>query len=221
MPGDEREADPLELVILDCDGVLFDSFRSNVAFYNRMLEVMGEPPLDEASERLCHVYATPQLFEHLFHRTPHKFEAAMRVAAEIDYLPFLEYMDPAPGLHDVLRELRERYRLALATNRGKSAEPLLRRFGLHETFEVVSTILAVEHPKPAPDLLLHCLRQTGVAAERSVYVGDMENDRIAADAAGIPFILAGADTDHTPRIDALAELPGLLARLRTPAGRRR
>ena len=31
----------LELVMLDCDGVLFDSFRSNVAYYDAVLDEMG------------------------------------------------------------------------------------------------------------------------------------------------------------------------------------
>ena len=49
----------LALVILDCDGVLFDSFRSNVVYYNTMLEKMGEPPLNTEAERLSHVLSTP------------------------------------------------------------------------------------------------------------------------------------------------------------------
>jgi HAD superfamily hydrolase (TIGR01509 family) len=202
----------LKLVMLDCDGVLFDSFRSNVAYYNAILEKLGEQPLDEETAGLCHVYSTPQLFSHLYPDDPERAREAERIAYSIDYRPFLEYMDPVPGLYEVLGALKASYQVALATNRGKSIPPLLERFDLREAFDVVSTILDVPQPKPAPDLLLYCLEKTGLAAEQSVYVGDMENDRIAAEAAGIPFVLMGNSIPHPLRIDRLAELPGLLQR---------
>jgi HAD superfamily hydrolase (TIGR01509 family) len=200
----------LKLVILDCDGVLFDSFRSNVAFYNTIMERMEEGKLSPRAEELCHVLSTPQLFQHLYKDDPERYKRAMDAARQIDYLPFLEYMDPEPGLFQVLEALAERYRLALATNRGKSADPLLKRFGLLKTFETVSTILHVANPKPAPDVLLYCLEKTGVSPDKAVYVGDMENDRVAAEAAGIPFILKGDAVSHPLKIQQLEELPALL-----------
>ncbi|MGW8320211.1 MAG: HAD family hydrolase, partial [Thermodesulfobacteriota bacterium] len=130
----------------------------------------------------------------------------------IDYLPFLEYMDPEPKLYEVLRRLKASYKVALATNRGKSIPALLERFELEGVFDVVSTILDVERPKPEPDMLLYCLKKTGLAPDEAVYVGDMENDRIAAQAAGIPFILMGNSISHPLRIHRLEELPGFLQR---------
>jgi HAD superfamily hydrolase (TIGR01509 family) len=182
--------------MLDCDGVLFDSFRSNVAYYNAVLQEMGGPPMDQETSSLCHVYSTPQLFAHLYRDSPKQAKEAERIAYTIDYRPFLEYMDPAPGLHDVLGALKASYRVALATNRGKSIPSLLERFGLEGMFDVISTIMVVPRPKPAPDILLYCLERMGVAPEQAVYVGDMENDRIAAEAAGIPFILVGNSISH-------------------------
>ena len=207
----ERKTDrTLKLVILDCDGVLFDSFRSNVAYYDAILEKMGAPPLDDEARQLCHVYSTPQLFAHLYPDEPEKASEATRIAYSIDYLPFLEYMDPDPGLYEVLEQLKATYQVALATNRGKSIPALLERFELEGTFDVISTILDVPRPKPAPDLLLFCLEKTGLGPEEAVYVGDMENDRIAAEAAGIPFILVGNSISHPLQIQRLGELPGLL-----------
>ena len=206
----ERQNHTLELVMLDCDGVLFDSIRSNVAYYDAILEEMGGPPLDEEARRLCHVLSTPQLFAHVYADDPEKEKEAVRVAYTIDYLPFLEYMDPEPGLYEVLRRLKTSYKVALATNRGKSVPPLLERFELEGAFDVVATILDVERPKPAPDMLLYCLEKTGLAPGQAVYVGDMENNRIAAGAAGIPFILMGDTISHPLQIHRLEELPGVL-----------
>ena len=204
----------LKLVMLDCDGVLFDSIRSNVAYYDAILERMGDPPLDEEAKRLCHVYSTPQLFAHLYGDDPEKVKEAVRIAYLIDYLPFLEYMDPEPGLYEVLRQLKAYYKVALATNRGKSIPALLERFELEGVFDVVATILDVKSPKPAPDMLLYCLETTGLSPEQAVYVGDMENDRIAAEAAGIPFILMGNSISHPLQIHRLEELPGFLEEYR-------
>jgi len=194
----------LKLVMLDCDGVLFDSIRSNVAYYDAILEKMGDPPLDEEARRLCHVYSTPQLFAHLYADDPEKVKEAVRIAYTIDYLPFLEYMDPEPKLYEVLRRLKASYKVALATNRGKSIPALLERFELEGVFDVVSTILDVERPKPEPDMLLYCLKKTGLAPDEAVYVGDMENDRIAAEAAGIPFILMGNSISANPSPGGIA-----------------
>ncbi len=208
---EHRIPENLTLVILDCDGVMFDSYRSNVAFYNRILKEMGEPELDREGEELCHVLSTPQLFEHLFQKDSEKYKRAMIVAPQIDYIPFLEYMDPEPGLYEVLNTIKSRYRIAMATNRGRSAAPLLKRFDLENTFEAVSTILDVEHAKPSPDLLLHCLEKTGVSPREAVYVGDMENDLVAAERAGITFILKGNSTQHPLHIHRLTELPAFLS----------
>ncbi|MEW6440594.1 MAG: HAD-IA family hydrolase [bacterium] len=204
---------PLKLVILDCDGVLFDSLQSNISYYNAVLVEMGEPPMDPEAQRLCHIYSTPQQFAHIFRGDPDKERTAVRIAAEMDYTPFLDDLAPEPGLHETLARLKARYLLAMATNRGSSLPYVLRRFGLEETFAVVSSIARVERPKPAPDLLLYCLRATGVSPADSVYVGDMEQDRVAAEAAGVPFILCGNNIRHPVRIRRLGELPALLERL--------
>ena len=204
---------PLKLVILDCDGVMFESFRANVEYYNSVLDQMGEPRLTPEGEHLCHVYSTPQVFGHVFHDQPEKVRRAESIAYSLDMRPFLEFMDPEPGLMDILAELKRCYKVAMATNRGRSVPALLKHFGLEQTFDYVSTILDVAHPKPAPDLLLHCLRQAEVLPEEAVYVGDMENDRIASMAAGIPFIAKGNSLPHHWKIARLAELPGFFSAL--------
>ena len=58
-------------VIFDCDGVLFESHQANLAYYNAVLEKLGEPPvLAEQRERahLCHTAASPVVFDGLLGR---------------------------------------------------------------------------------------------------------------------------------------------------------
>jgi phosphoglycolate phosphatase-like HAD superfamily hydrolase len=53
----------LELVIFDADGVLFDSTESNVAYYNAIFKLIGEPPLNPIEARSCIFMSAPQIFE--------------------------------------------------------------------------------------------------------------------------------------------------------------
>ena len=195
-----------QLVILDCDGVLFDSSDANVAFYNAILERMGRPPLDAEGEVLAHWMGSPQLIAKLFADDDAGHREARTLARELDYTPFLHLMQPVPELAETLRWIRERSRFtALATNRGSTVPQLLEHFGLDVHFDLVVGTHHVARPKPAPDMLLHCLEHFALDPADAVYVGDSPTDREAAHAAGIDFIAVGT-LAHERRIATFAEL---------------
>ena len=200
----------LRLVILDCDGVLFDSWRANVAFYDAVLGRVGLPPLDAEGRRLCHTLSSPQLYARLCGADPELLQRITAAAHLVDYAPFYELMMPAAGLRETLGRLAAHCPLALATNRGRTVGGVLARFDLDRYFAVRVGILDVERPKPAPDLLLACLSRSGVPASAAVYVGDTELDRAAASAAGVAYVGVGGDAGGSRMVSALAELPGLL-----------
>ena len=200
------------LVILDCDGVMFDSFDANVGFYNAVLERLGEPPLDAEGREHAHRLATPQIMEWLFGDDPVRLGEARRAAAETDYAPFLSSLHPVPELFETLQWLRDNYRTAMATNRGSTIPALLAHFELAPWFEVVVGIHDVPRPKPAPDMLVHCLDRLAVEPHAAVYVGDSPGDQAAAAAARIDFIGVGESVDHDTRIAQLRELPDVLSR---------
>ena len=190
------------LVMIDCDGTLFDSFEANRAFYDEVLRRMGRPPLDAEGRELAHHMATPLLFAHLFRGDTGGLEEATRIARATDYAPYLELMTPVPGMVDTLEWVHDRHDTALATNRGASITRLLARFDLLHHFDLVVGIHDVERPKPAPDMLLHCLRHFGAPASASVYVGDAPCDREASRAAGVRFFAVGG------RVPGDVDLPG-------------
>lgn len=198
------------LVILDCDGVLFESFEANVAFYNAVLAAVGEPELNAEGRHHAHRMATPQILKWLFGDDPEKLSRAMDAAYETDYTPFLSQLAPVPELVPTLRWLRDNYRTAMATNRGATIPELVSHFALDAHFDVVVGIRDVARPKPAPDMLLHCLDHLEVEPHAAVYVGDSPGDLTAAEAAGIEFIAVGRDVEHHTRIDELRALPDLL-----------
>lgn len=209
-------------VIFDCDGVLFDSYRANVAYYNAIRARCGLPPMDAEWERVCHFLAASQVFERMFGPDPARLDHVRAVAREVDYDPFYALMVPAPDLPAVLERLRGRHRLAMATNRGSTVGEVVRRFGLDRWLETAVGLLDVARPKPHPDVIETCLARLGVPPGSAVYVGDAESDLAAARAAGVHFVAVGADGWSERSVRTLAELPAVVdALLAPPADGRR
>jgi HAD superfamily hydrolase (TIGR01509 family) len=206
----------LQLVILDCDGVLFDSWDANIAFYDSVLARLRQPPLDDVGRELCHRLSGPQLWSHLFGANPTLHERAKGVAAQADYSPFYRLMRPMPALESTLARLSAHCPLALATNRGRTVAGVMSHFALERFFSIWVGILDVPHPKPAPDLLWTCLERAGVAPDASVFVGDTSVDHQAAAAAAVPYVGVGPHSGGDRTIRDLRELPDLVQVPRLP-----
>ena len=198
------------LIIFDCDGVLFDSWRANVAFYDTVLASLGLPALDDEGRRLCHALSSPQLYARLFGSDPALLRRVTEAARYIDYGPFYALMEPAPALEETLGRLAAHCPLALATNRGTTVAGIVERFRLEEFFPIRVGILDVVRPKPAPDLLLACLERARVAPEAALYVGDTDLDRTAASAAGVAYVGVGPASGARWTIKEIRELLPLL-----------
>src|SRR6266566_3157639 len=97
-----------------------------------------------------------------------------------------------PGVVQTLNELAEHHRIAAVTNTASMREADVRRLlepvGLNALLEMVVTSVDVGAAKPDPAPLNEALRRLGVAAEKSVYVGDALGDQIAAASAGMHFV---------------------------------
>ncbi len=198
-------------VIYDCDGVLFESRQANLAYYNRVQQHFGEPPvLPEQTERahLCHTAASPRVFELLL--GPERVEAALSFAATVDYRQFIPYMNPEPGMVETLAVLARVLPLAVATNRGVSMPEILSHFNLANYFKVVVTSRDVARPKPHPDMLVLAAEQLGYAPEELLFVGDSELDRDAAAAAGVCFASYKSSLGADIELHEHAQLVGLV-----------
>lgn len=202
--------DAVQLIILDCDGVLFDSWDANVAFYDSVLTTIGQAPLDQTGRELCHRLSGPQLWGHLFERDPALLRQAKAAAACADYSPFYSRMRPTAALAETLEQLAAHCPLALATNRGRTVAGVTKHFSLERFFAIALGVLDVPSPKPAPDLLLACLERAGVDAGSAVFVGDTSVDREAAAAAAVPYVGVGPASGADIFIGELRELPDLL-----------
>ncbi len=205
-------------LVYDCDGVLFESRRANLAYYNTILQVFGRQPVNEERPelaRLCHTADSATVLRHLL--GPELAPRALEMAARLDYRQFIGFMRPEPEMTETLRRLARRFPLAVATNRGGSMPAILRHFDLETCFSTVVTSRDVSCPKPAPDMLLLVAERLGLAPGSLVFVGDSELDRQAAAAAGMPFIAYGGEVTGDWTVSSHRELQELVARISTEA----
>lgn len=198
-------------LIFDCDGVLFESRKANLAYYNTVLEHFDEPPIqecDHAKSHLCHTAASAHVFDKLL--GGNRAAEAITLAAQLDYRRFIPYMSPEPGIQQAIEKLSALYPLAIATNRGYSMPAILSHFSMEGFFQTIVTSRDVQNPKPAPDMLLLASKRLQLEPDQLLFIGDSELDQLAAKAAGMPFAIYRGDLDAVIRLSSHSELVSLL-----------
>ncbi len=212
MSLEEYVKNKYKAVIYDCDGVMFDSFEANLAFYDRIMLMLGRAPLDRQDReqmRVLHTYANRDVLAWFFPDSA-EFEAAVGCAGRIDYRDLVPFMRLEEGFIATLETLKPRVELAVCTNRSTSMDLVLESFGLASYFGCVMTASRVNNPKPHPEPLLRVLEHYRIEPAEALYVGDSDVDRQAAAAAGVPFVAYKADLPALARIDRHGEIVGLL-----------
>jgi HAD superfamily hydrolase (TIGR01509 family) len=178
----------LKLVVLDCDGVMFDSRESNRAYYGHLRERFGRPPLTEQEVEFVHAHPAPASVPFIFRAWPQDIERVNTYRATLDYTPFLRQMAIEPDLLEFLAAVRPPLLTAISTNRTSTMDAVLDTFRLRPHFDLVVTAQDVERPKPHPEALLKILAAFGVRAADGVFVGDTQVDVDHAAAVGMPLI---------------------------------
>jgi HAD superfamily hydrolase (TIGR01509 family) len=205
-------------VIYDCDGVMFDSFEANLAFYDRIMAMLDKPPLareDGELMRILHTCASRDVLRHIFPDEA-AWDAAMRCVPGIDYRDLIPFMQMEEGFRETLEALTTRVGLAVCTNRAKTMEMVLAYFDLARFFGIVMTAARVINPKPHPEPLLKVLEHFRISPGEALFVGDSDLDRQAAHSAGVPFVAYKADLPAFARIDRHADILPLLSGHLTP-----
>ncbi len=192
--------------MFDADGVLFESFESNIAYYNAIFAQVGEPPLNADEEIKSISYAASDVFKLRARHDAELLEKIHGIARNLNQQPFFDLLRPPFELRPFMLELKKRYRLALATNRSATVPALVEHLKLADIFDAIASALDKVPPKPAPDILQLCMERARVKPHQAIYVGDSPIDREAAEAAGVAFIGVGPRVDHHHRITSLHEL---------------
>lgn len=175
-------------VIFDVDGTLTDSAQATADSFAEVLVEFGyDAPSAEAREMAIRASS----------------EEALRFAGVTDISPVLNrwnivlptyfvedlIFDGIPQLLEALKAAG--CRMGVVTSRSHEEvdlDPLMKRFMPY--FDACVCVEDVEHPKPAADPMLLCMKLLGGKPEDTVYIGDSPTDGKSAAAAGIDFALA-------------------------------
>ena len=176
----------LKVVAFDCDGVLFDTKKANMAYYNHLLNYFGKPSMTAEQFAYTHMHTLDESLAYLFEDV--NLLGSVRAYREkMSYSPFLRIMEIEPHLKPLLKKLWPSYKTAIATNRTDSMNRVLSEYGLEKSFDLIVTALDVKRPKPYPDQLNKLLEFFDCRPRQVLYVGDSALDQKAAGAAGVVF----------------------------------
>jgi HAD superfamily hydrolase (TIGR01509 family) len=213
---------PVDLVILDCDGVLVDSEVLAVEVDRRILAGLGwEITTEEVVERFVgksHATFTAEVAAHLGRELAEDWDAPYRHW----YTDAFEaHLRPVDGIADALDRIATPTCVASSGGHPKIRANLALT-GLLPRFEGrISSATEVEHGKPAPDLFLLAAARMGVDPASCVVVEDSPYGVQGARAAGMRALgyAGGLTPAHRLRdagatvFDDMRDLPRLLADL--------
>lgn len=182
-------------ILFDLDGTLLDTIPDLASSANAMRQDMGLPPISQGILATYVGKGVEQLvMRALGHEgTPASVETVMRGLAR--YRDHYRQRNgnrsqPYPGVHAGLQAFRAAgAKLAIVTNKDTEfTEPLLRRCGLFDYFDVVVCGDTCQHKKPDPIPLYYACEQLGIQPGQALFIGDSINDALAANAAGMPVL---------------------------------
>jgi len=200
----------LQVVVFDCDGVLFDTEAANRVYYSRILQHFGQPAVTDEQFAYIHMHTVADSIKYLFPDASIRSEA-YEFRKTLDYENYLQYLVIEPHLVALLEKLRPRIKTAIATNRSDTMDRLLAEFNLDGHFDLVVTASDVERPKPYPDVLLKVLDFFALSPDQTIYIGDSKLDELAAEAACIPLVAyRNRELASDYHIETLKDLEGLL-----------
>ncbi len=213
---------PPDLVLFDCDGVLVDTERIQVAVQARLLTQLGWPMDDEqVVERWMGRSSAAQLAdigEHLGEDAVHRYTELATAQLHDAFEAELTEIDGIGHLLDVL-VAAEVPTCVASSGSHERIERTLGITGLHDHFSGrIFSALEVEHGKPAPDLFLHAAETMGFAPAGCVVIEDSAYGVEAGVAAGMRVLGYGGGMASEESLRAagaevfghMSEVPGLL-----------
>lgn len=177
-------------VLFDVDGTLVDStYLHTVSWWEALRQ--DDRPVPMATIHRAVGMGSDKLLDHLL--GPERDRAAddrLRDAHDTLYGEYWERLQPLPRAADLLRACAEHgLRVVLATSAAEHEVAALRRaLAADDVIDTVTSSADARQSKPAPDILVAALEQSGLDAARVVFVGDSVWDVAAAGTLDIPCV---------------------------------
>lgn len=216
-------------ILFDLDGTLIDSVPDIATSVNLLLASESLTPLTVNEVRSMIGHGIAKLVERAFKARDIALEGAPHVAMtermmDIYKDHLTEQTVLLSGTEDILRSYHGAgYGLAVVTNKPEGfSREILDHFGFSAMIDCVVGGDTGPARKPAPDMLLHALKQMTVPASDALMVGDSPADIDAAKAAGVKSVAVHGGYTPVPAnelgaditIDDLNELPDVIAQLK-------
>ena len=182
-----------QLAIFDLDGTLLDTVADLANATNQALQQCGYPthPVEAYYQFVGN--GINKLFARALPAEHSTEDNVMRIRAL--FVPYYNEHNadcsrPYPGVVALLRTLQERgVQLAVASNKYHEATlKLVRHFFPEVHFAAIYGQREGVAIKPAPDIVFDILRDTGIAKEKTLYVGDSGVDMLTASNAGVESV---------------------------------
>ncbi|SIN42674.1 HAD family hydrolase [Micromonospora cremea] len=177
-------------VLFDVDGTLVDTtYLHTVSWWEALRQ--SDQPVPMATVHRSIGMGSDKLLEHLLGpERDRDADAKLRDAHDTLYAEYWERLTPLPGAAALLRACAERgLRVVLATSASEPEVGALRHaLNADDVVDTVTSSADAQQSKPAPDILVAALDQSGLAAERVVFVGDSIWDVAAAGKLDIPCV---------------------------------
>jgi HAD superfamily hydrolase (TIGR01509 family) len=124
--------------------------------------------------------------------------------------------DIRPGTREILLAIAKKHPLGIISNADGKIGEILAHCNIADCFRTITDSGIVGVEKPHPEIFQAALRDMGVKAEESLYIGDVYSvDYLGATQAGMRALLfdsAGAYREKgLPRIESLESLPAILS----------
>ena len=177
--------------IFDLDGTLLNTLGDLAASTNYALRQYGMPEHTIDDVRRFVGNGVGKLIERAIPEglANPQYEDVLATFRKHYMLHSLDTTAPYPGIESLLHSLRSHgCNVAVVSNKFYNATVELCRHFFADTVEVAIGERENIRRKPAPDSVFEAMRQLGVSAEDTVYVGDSDVDVATARNSGIPCI---------------------------------
>jgi len=200
-----------ELVIFDCDGVMFETKWVNRLYYNDMLAHFNLPEMNDEQFEYAHSHSAADAIRYLC--DPYKIpdKEVLAYLKSINYSNYIKHMELNPELKPLIQKIRPPCRTSVATNRSDTMPKVVDLFELSDFFDRIMTALDVKKPKPDPEMILDTIQFFQIANDRVLYIGDTRVDEQAAMRAEVDFVAFQDQSLHAKyHIHALSQLETII-----------
>lgn len=178
---------PVELIIFDWDGTLFDSVGQIVTSLLYAAEQFEQPLTPEAAKSIIGL-GLPEVAQVLFPNVPELHTDILKCYGD-HYVDHSKDDQWFSGVADMLYGLKnQNIKLAVATGKSRRGlDRVLAQTNSHDLFEITRAASETKS-KPNPLMLEEILNFTGVNAERAMMVGDTSYDLEMAQNIAMPRV---------------------------------